>query len=219
MTDKFIEKAKEVHGDKYDYSKTVYQNNLKEVVIICDIHGEFLQLPKTHKKGNGCIPCGRERTSLARKSNVDEFIQKANEVHNNKYDYSKVQYNKASEKVIIICIEHGEFLQTPNGHLGGAGCRKCSTQRNSDKARKRTEEFIKESIEKHGDNYDYSKVEYKNTKENVIILCKEHGEFLQTPSNHLKGTRCPLCSIIKGGLLRRKINPLSYLQSLYHFSA
>lgn len=204
MTDKFIEKAREVHGDKYDYSKTVYITSLKEVIIICNIHGEFLQLPKTHKRGNGCIQCGRERTSDARKSNVEEFIEKSNEVHNNKYDYSKVDYKKAREKVIIICIEHGEFLQTPNSHLGGTGCRNCSTQRNSDNARKTKEEFIKESIEVHGFIYDYSKVEYKNTNENVIIICKEHGEFEQTPSNHLRGTDCRLCSIIKGGLLRRK---------------
>jgi hypothetical protein len=194
MTDQFIQKAKEVHGDTYDYSKTVYENNLKEVIIICKIHGEFLQLPKTHKRGNGCITCGREKTSKARKSNVDAFIQKANEVHDNKYDYSKVQYNKASEKVIIICIEHGEFLQTPNGHLGGAGCRKCSTQINSDKARKTIEEFIKESIEVHGEIYDYSKVEYKKTGEDVIIICREHGEFLQTPNSHLSGSGCKFCS-------------------------
>jgi len=204
MTEQFIKKAKEVHGDTYDYSKTAYENNLKEVIIICKIHGDFLQLPKTHKRGNGCIPCGREKTSKAKKSNVDDFIQKAIKIHGEKYDYSKVDYKKSTENVIIICIEHGNFQQTPNGHLGGAGCRKCSTQRNSDKARKTTEKFIKESIELHGEMYDYSKVEYKNYNENVIILCKEHGEFEQTPSNHLKGTRCPLCSIIKGGLLRRK---------------
>ena len=61
MSDKtieFINKSKEVHGDKYDYSKVVYENNLKEVLIICKKHGEFLQLPKTHKRGSGCNSCG-----------------------------------------------------------------------------------------------------------------------------------------------------------------
>lgn len=70
MTAEFIEKAYEVHGDKYDYSKVKYINNLMEVIIICREHGEFEQLPKTHKRGNGCVKCGRERTSSKMKSNI-----------------------------------------------------------------------------------------------------------------------------------------------------
>jgi hypothetical protein len=92
-TEQFIIEAKEKHADKYDYSKVVYENNLKEVIITCKEHGEFLQLPKTHKRGNGCKDCGREKTMNGKKSNTNDFIKKSNIIHNNKYDYSKVEYN------------------------------------------------------------------------------------------------------------------------------
>jgi len=198
MTDKtteFINKAIEVHGDKYDYLKTIYKNNLKQVIIICKEHGEFMQLPKTHKRGNGCNKCGREKTGNSKKSNTNEFINKSREIHDDKYDYTKVEYIKANQKVIIICKEHGEFLQTPNGHLDGKGCRNCSTKINSDKQRKTTSQFITDAIQIRGDIYNYSKVEYKNAGEKVIIICKEHGDFPQTPNSHLsKESGCTKCA-------------------------
>jgi very-short-patch-repair endonuclease len=195
LTEQFIIVAKKKHGDKYNYSKVIYENNLKEVIIICKEHGEFQQLPKTHKRGNGCKDCGREKTINSKKSNTNDFIKKSNIIHNNKYDYSKVIYIKANEKVIIICEKHGDFLQTPNSHIDGKGCRNCSTEINSDKQRKTIKQFIKESIQIHGDTYNYSKVEYKNAGEKVIIICKEHGDFLQTPNSHLsKESGCPKCA-------------------------
>jgi hypothetical protein len=193
-TIEFINKAKEIHGDIYDYSKVVYDNNLKEVIIICKEHGEFLQLPKTHKRGNGCIKCGRDKTINSKKSNTNQFINKSKEIHGDKYDYSKVEYKNAREKIKIICKIHGEFLQTPNSHLRRKGCRKCSTEINSDKQRKTTNQFIKDAIQIHGDKYDYSKVEYKYAIEKVIIICKEHGEFLQSPNSHLIGSGCNKCA-------------------------
>ena len=184
-TIEFIKKAKEVHGDKYDYSNVDYKHNLKEVKIICKTHGEFLQLPKIHKRGSSCKNCGRDKLINSRKSNTNDFIKKANIIHNNKYDYSKVEYIKANQKVIIICKKHSDFLQTPNDHLDGKGCRNCSTEINSDKQRKTTKQFIEDSIKIHGNKYDYSNVEYKSVGEKVIIICKEHGEFKQTPNSHL----------------------------------
>ena len=111
MAELFIEKAKQAHGDKYDYSKVDYINNLKEVIIICKIHGEFMQLPKTHKRGSGCKKCGLLKVSSSKKSNNDKFINGAKLIHGNKYDYSKVEYIKSNQNVIIICPTHGEFLQ------------------------------------------------------------------------------------------------------------
>jgi very-short-patch-repair endonuclease len=195
-TIEFIKKAKEVHSDKYDYSKVEYEHNLKEVIIICKEHGVFLQLPKTHKRGSGCIKCGRDKLINSKKGNTDDFINKAMEIHGNKYVYSKVEYKKAGEKVIIICKEHGAFEQTPNGHLSKKnGCKKCSTEINSFKQRKTKEQFIEESIQIHSDKYDYSKVEYKKAGEKVIIICKEHGAFEQTPNSHLsKKSGCIKCA-------------------------
>lgn len=198
MTDKtteFITYCKQIHGDIYDYSNVVYVNNLKEVLIICKDHGEFLQLPKTHKRGNGCIKCGLIKRANSKRSNNNEFIHKSKEIHGDKYDYSKVEYKKAINKVTIICPAHGEFLQTPNGHLDGKGCRPCSTQINANKARKNTEHFINSALKIHNELYDYSKVEYISAMEKVIIICKIHGEFLQSPNSHLsKGNGCLKCS-------------------------
>ena len=193
MTELFIKTSKLKHGDIYDYTKVNYENNLKEVIIICKTHGEFLQLPKTHKNGNGCKKCGFERTKNAKSSNMYDFIQKAIIIHDNKYDYSKVVYKKAIDKVIIICKTHGEFLQIPNSHLDGTGCNKCGLERTKNAQKKPFEKFINEVNQIHDNKYNYSKVNYINNKTNITIICKTHGEFLQTPSNQLKGKGCKEC--------------------------
>ena len=115
----------------------------------------------------------------------------ANEIHNGKYDYSKVNYVNNKTKVCIICTEHGhgEFWQRPNSHLSGQGCPKCGGTTLLTK-----EEFIKEATEKHGDKYNYDKVDYKDSKTKVCIICPEHGEFWQEANSHLRGVGCPKCS-------------------------
>ena len=125
-TEEFIEKAKKIHGSKYDYSKVKYVNNRTKVCIICPEHGEFWQTPNSHLNGNGCFDCSYIERGLKRNSSAKEFIEKAHKVHGDKYDYSKVEYDKAIKKVCIICPKHGEFWQTPNCHLNGQGCPKCN---------------------------------------------------------------------------------------------
>ena len=124
-TPEFIEKAKAVHDEKYDYSNVNYKKNSEKVEIICPIHGSFLQSPAAHLKGQGCETCGLEKRNDALRRNVDEFISKANFVHNNKYEYSKVDYKGALKKVIISCPKHGDWEQTPGSHLAGNGCPSC----------------------------------------------------------------------------------------------
>lgn len=124
-TEEFIQKAKIIHGSKYDYSNVSYLNNHTGVIINCPIHGSFIQLPLNHLKGEGCYECGRIRTNESKKVPVLESIEKAKLIHGNLYDYSKVTYNKVSDKVIIICPIHGEFQQTMNNHLNGQGCPHC----------------------------------------------------------------------------------------------
>ena len=126
--------------------------------------------------------------------NTEEFINKANKVHNGKYDYSKVEYVNAKTKVCIICPEHGEFWQTPNNHLSGKGCALCANENKLHLYNKSNDKFISEAQMIHYDKYDYSKVEYVNAKTKVCIICPEHGEFWQTPHNHLQGQGCPKCS-------------------------
>jgi very-short-patch-repair endonuclease len=118
------------------------------------------------------------------------FISKANKIHKNKYDYSKVNYINAKTKVTIICSEHGEFQQTPSNHLSNYNCQKCAKNFQLD-----TDSFIEKAKVIHNDKYDYSKVKYVNTDTQIIIICREHGEFIQIPDFHInRKCGCPKCS-------------------------
>ena len=194
-TEEFIEKTKNIHGNKYDYSKVEYKRNDKKVCIICPKHGEFWQTPKMHLRGQGCPKCYEERRGENRQYSLEDFIAKAKSVHGDKYDYSKVDYIDSKTKVCIICKEHGEFWQSPAHHLHGQGCKLCNYYKLSKGQRKGKEDFIKDAIKIHGNKYDYSKVNYVNNKTKVCIICSEHGEFLQTPNSHLRGAGCPKCGI------------------------
>jgi hypothetical protein len=186
LTKNFINKAKKIHGDKYNYSLVNYINNRTKVKIICETHGEFEQRPDSHLYGSGCKKCSNEKQI---KTN-EYFINEGSSIHKGKYDYSLLNYKNCKSKIKIICPIHGEFEQTPSTHLKGGGCYNCYKEN----CFKTTEEFIKEAILFHGDKYDYSLVDYKESKQKVKIICKKHGEFEQRPSNHLSGQNCPKCA-------------------------
>lgn len=187
--DEFLTLAKFLHGDKYDYSKMKFVDETTEICIICPIHGEVWLSPFEHLIGNGCPYC-----VVNKKSTKEEFILKANLVHNDKYDYSKVDYVNNRTKVCIICKKHGEFFQTPHKHLKGQGCRECAYERITKERMFTTKSFIKKAKEIHGEKYDYSEVEYKGYDEDVCIICPIHGRFYQTPDSHLQGSGCQKCS-------------------------
>ena len=189
-TDIFIEKAILKHGNTYDYSKVDYKNSLTKIIIICKEHGEFEQNPTCHLIGANCAKCSGKYLS-----NTTEFLEKSKLVHGSKYDYSKVEYINCKTKIIIVCKEHGEFNQMPNSHLSGCGCNKCADILRIESKTYSQEEFIQHSIIKHGDNYNYSKVNYTKSNVNIIIICKIHGEFNQMPFTHLAGSGCPICGI------------------------
>ena len=192
----FIKRSREIHGDKYDYSKVEYKGTHEKVCIICPEHGEFWQTPNQHYKC-GCAKC-LMKNKISQKG--IEFIKKARKIHGDKYDYSKVEYKGMYEKVCIICPEHGEFWQLPVNHMHGMqGCPRCLRPVFN------VDTFIKKAREIHGDKYDYSKVEYKGTHEKVCIICPEHGEFWQTPNHHLKSCGCYLC---KDSKLEKKVKTL-----------
>jgi len=120
----FIKKAKDVHGDRYTYTETLYEGTYKPVNIMCKIHGEFKIRPNNHLSGKqGCQKCSKKY-----RPTTEEFIERAKEVHGNKYDYSLSEYGKNNrDKVKIICHEHGEFEQSPSSHIHqSAGCPICS---------------------------------------------------------------------------------------------
>ncbi len=124
-TSSFIDKANKIHNYKYDYSSVVYKNITTKIKIICPIHGVFEQIPNYHIQGNACPKCGYLNISNNKKYDTGSFIDKANKIHNHKYDYSSVVYKETFNKIKIICPIHGVFEQTPNAHLQGQGCPKC----------------------------------------------------------------------------------------------
>lgn len=124
-TKSFIEEAKKIHGDKYDYSKVEYIGAIKKVCIICPKHGEFWQSPYSHINGSGCQMCSKEKNGFSQRKTTEDFIKQSKEIHGDKYDYSKVEYKTAKNKVCIICPKHGEFWQSPYRHTSGSGCPKC----------------------------------------------------------------------------------------------
>lgn len=205
-TQEFIEKAKQIHGDRYNYSQVAYINSKMKVKIICPEHGEFWQLPKDHiNKGANCPVCGAiSRAKNQRKSTTIQFIEKAKRIHNGKYNYFKTQYINAKTKVIITCPIHGDFVQTPNNHLNGQGCPQCSLEQQIKEQSMSQQEFIDRASSVHCNKYDYSKTQYANTREKIIITCPEHGDFIQLARNHLKGCGCPKCSYSNGEKFIRK---------------
>ena len=209
-TEKFIERAIAVHGERFDYSNTVYIDFNSKLEIICLIHGNFYQLPNSHLRGHGCKKCAMELVQGKNKSNTSEFIEKANLIHKNKYDYTQVVYEGNNKKVKIICFQHGSFLQTPGNHLANHGCDKCIKEELSKLLSSNTEDFIKKANIVHNNFYNYSEVIYKNTHKQVIVICNLHGSWLITPANHLTGYGCPTC-----GLGRNISNPeILWLNSL-----
>jgi very-short-patch-repair endonuclease len=186
-TNEFIKKSKEIHDNKYDYSLVVYNSSLKKVKIICPIHGVFQQTPSNHYK------CGCKKCSLILKSKKlinKDILSLFKEKHGNFYDYSLVKYINNHTKIKIICPEHGIFEQIPKIHLRGSGCPKCSKNN-----KMTTKDFIHKAKKIHGNRYDYSLVDYKNTKTKVKIICPEHGIFEQIPNNHIsKKYGCPFCN-------------------------
>ena len=150
------------------------------------------------------------------------FVEKSTEVHSGKYDYSKSTYENSATKIIIICPEHGDFVQRPNDHVNGAGCPECKKVSLSKNRRKTLEDFIKESIEVHGDKYNYSKSKYITTDDKIEIICPDHGSFFQVAYTHLNGTGCPTCWKIRQSLMiidRNKMGILNTSDVLSKFNS
>ena len=156
--EEFIKRSSETHCNKYDYSKVVYIDIRTRVVIVCPIHGDFKKLPTKHLRGSGCTLCETECTEHKLISKKDKFLNRANKVHKNKYEYKLDNYKIQKDIIEIICPVHGSFKQKALDHLNGSGCPICAKNKKST-----TEEFIKKATEIHQGRYDYSKVVYTSS--------------------------------------------------------
>lgn len=193
-TDEFIKKAEEMHGNRYDYSKVIYVDTASKIILICRKHGEFEQRPHNHLMGKGCKLCKNDKLSYDRSITTEEFIEKAEIIHNHKYEYHLVDYVNAHTFVTIVCSYHGPFDQLPLAHLKGHGCLKCSHRKLSRIFSGHTVDFIRKANILHNNEYEYNLITYINAHTKVKIVCKKHGEFEQTPNKHLLGQGCPGCS-------------------------
>lgn len=194
----FVRKAKAVHGDKYNYSATLYTGSTNFVEIICPNHGSFFQRAKIHLSGSGCTECTIIKTP--------DFIKRAKLLHGDLYDYGNTVYKGSHEIVTIGCRIHGEFERIANHHLNGYGCKECvgikpttelflngSRYRGYVRVKLTTEVFKEKAQKLHGDLYDYENSVYKGSQEKVTIRCRVHGEFKQLAISHLYGTGCREC--------------------------
>ena len=128
---------------------------------------------------------------------TEKFISKSKLIHGEKYDYSKIDYKNCKTKVNIVCRYHGDFFQTPDGHLQGKGCPKCKGERIGELTSLTPDEFLNRIRDIHGNKYDYSNVYYSGSKNKIEIGCKKHGKFKQTAGDHLSGRGCRHCKSSK----------------------
>lgn len=189
-TEEFVERAKQVHGDRYDYSKVEYKNVSTKVCIICPEHGEFWQSYDSHiNKGYKCPECSQQE----RRNSFNQFIVSSRRIYGDKYLYPKQPFLGKEHELRIICPEHGEFFKTPINFIHNKqGCPKCTEE---EYRKLWNNQFLERAKQVHGDRYDYSKVEYRDNHTKVCIICPEHGEFWQTPNNHVSQHQgCPQCA-------------------------
>lgn len=187
----FINEANMIHHNIYNYDKIIRYKNIKEKLPIeCNMHGIFYQTGLNHLQGHGCPICKVENNKLT----TNQFIEKANKIHNNVYNYDKCNYINSTTPVIIICNNHGEFPQLPYIHLQGHGCPICGIENKQ----VNIEDLIIKCNQLFNNKYDYSKVKYINLQTPVTIICPVHGEFTKSFATHYYQQQgCPYCKSSK----------------------
>lgn len=198
----FIERLRSIYGDKYDFSHVEYKGRTYSVTLICPTHGPFSVRADVALRGKGCRKCAHRDKML------ESFLEKAKKAHADKYEYDMSSFIKFTRHHMRIkCPEHGWFSQEPAKHVAGQGCPKCSR----DKKRLGKESIIKKFVSVHGNRYDYTFVDYKTYHTKVKVVCKQHGPFLVTPSDHVSGRGCPRCGRLHAAKKRRR--PLDTVKS------
>lgn len=184
-TEKYIDIAKKIHGENFDYDLVIYSGLKGKIKLKCNKCGSIFETRSDyHLISAGCKYCNY-------RISTKDYIKKAKKIHGDKFDYSMVIYKKAKNKITIKCKKCGTiFYQKAYSHLEGRGCKRCNI--NNQLSNK--EKFIEKSKKIHGENIDYSLVNYKTNKIKVLLKCKKHNHiFEQSPNSHLRGQSCPLC--------------------------
>ena len=180
----FIRRAKEIHGDKYNYDEVDYQGNNTKVKIFCNTCKEyFWQTPSNHLSGHGCKKCAiREKT----KWNLEIFIEESKKIHGDAFSYELTEWKGYNNKLKVRCTKCGSIIERkPQNHLKGQGCEECYKNRLREEMSIKEDEFLRRSKEKFGDKFDYSKMNYVNMTTPITLICNKHGEFTIIPRAHL----------------------------------
>lgn len=182
----YISKCNEKHNFEYDYLKAIYINRRTKIEIGCKKHGYFWQEAGAHLHGaKGCRLCANNI-----KYTFEDFLKKANTIHKNKFKYTEKCEDFDNHKSIEIeCPNHGIFKQKPYSHLTGKGCNKCAIEDRTFT----NEKFINKANIIHNHQFTYPKLNYINSYTKISIKCKKHGNFIQSPNQHLAGRGCPKC--------------------------
>jgi len=195
--DEFIQRCLDNQKIELDYSEVVYNTQHDRIYVTCKKHNYRIHVT-AQSVSDGCMVCPEclsEYKSSLLLSNKDKFLAKFNDKFpDNTFDFTNSVYSKSSEHMEVICEKGHTFSIKPNNLMSGYGCSKCHHERIGYIFSKTKGQYIEQFINFHGDRYDYSKVtDFKNCKEKVIVICKQHGEFLISPDNHSRGKGCPLC--------------------------
>jgi Zn finger protein HypA/HybF involved in hydrogenase expression len=212
---KFIEEAVIKHGNKYKYDDVIYINSKLEVKIWCITCNEYFMQTPFHHLRSGCWICGVNKRAKTQTKTKEQFIEDAIAIHGNKYEYSEVEYvgNKTGVKIwCFACDKY--FWQIPNSHLLGFGCKDCGDKLKPACKPKTKEQFIEDAIAIHGNKYEYSDVEYVNSRTKVKIWCFSCSKhFWQAPCSHLNGYNCKRCCL--NGHSKKSIRWLKIMQNEY----
>lgn len=188
----FIAECKKKHGDRYDYSKTVYEHSSKLITVGCSVHGDFVTKAASHKYGSGCTKCALAERSKAYSMLPGTFWSRVNEKHGSTYEYL-CEFTGLDNNISIRCDIHGTFEQKACLHLVTSGCQRCSKERVAKSVTITEEDYLTGCYKIHGDTYSYEKTKYIGCYDRVIITCKVHGDFLQRANVHSHGSGCPKC--------------------------
>jgi len=198
-TKQWVEKAKKVHGDKPYYDEAIYAGANNPIDLVCPEHGTFTTRADTHLRGHfGCKECAKASQKKAVTKDTNWFVEKAQKLYGNVHTYEKTKYTKWDEEVIITCKIHGDFTIEANNYLRkfSKGCQKCSREHQASILSNGQEGFIERSTKIHEGKYTYDKVVYKGVHTHVTITCPIHGDFPQTPSNHMNEAHgCHTCGV------------------------
>lgn len=191
MQRNFINKSIKLFGDRFDYSKTIYDGKNKPVTITCKKHGDITLLAIAHLSLKyGCGECGEIGYLESRKKSV---FDKCKKIHGDRYSYELVDFKTVNDKVDIICKLHGVFRQNLYSHSKGYNCPSCVVESGCISF----DEFIRRSKEVHGNKYTYHQENYTKLNDITKITCPIHGDFFQRAYSHIEGYSCGKCNLRK----------------------